>query len=134
MHHLCIFFYTFSTFAQKIFRIWGCNFTWSFGKVICSKSVKMMFVTSIIRHKLWIIYAFLDFFVQKSFFDQKLFSYYCNKFDYPGFIVCFSCFVLFYRKCTNLLYITHIVHDSSIPQMEFWTTGLTDGVHSNRPC
>ena len=92
MHNLCLF-YTFSTFAQKIFREWGCNFTWSFGKVIHSKSVKMVFVTSIIRHKLWIIYAFFDFFCSTIIFDQKLFSYYCDKFDYSRSIVYLSCFV-----------------------------------------
>ena len=80
----------FSTFAQKIFREWSCNFTWSFGKVIRSKSVKMVFVTSIIR-QIMIIYVFLDYFCSTIIFDQKLFSYHCDKFDYPGSIVYLSC-------------------------------------------
>ena len=59
MHKLC-FFCTFSTFAQKIF-----------GKVTYSKSMKMVLVARMIRHKLWMIYAFFIFFVQKSFLTYK---------------------------------------------------------------
>ena len=36
-----------------------------------SKSMKMVFVARIIRHKLCMIYAFLDFFVQKSFLTKN---------------------------------------------------------------
>ena len=36
-----------------------------------SKSVKMVFVTSIIRHRLCITYAFLIFFVKKSFLTKN---------------------------------------------------------------
>ena len=48
MLNLCIF-CSFSNFAQKIFKGWGCNFTWSFGKVMRSKSMKMVFLERIIR-------------------------------------------------------------------------------------
>ena len=65
-------FFTFSTFAQKIFKGWGCNFTWSFGKVMCIKSLKMVFVARIIRQKLCIIYAFFDFFLFKNHFWPKI--------------------------------------------------------------
>ena len=57
--------FTFSTFAQNIFKELVCNFTWNFGKVMCIKSLKMVFVARIIRHKVCMIYAFFDFFVQK---------------------------------------------------------------------
>ena len=66
-------FCTFSAFAQKIFKGWVWNLTWSFGKVICSKSMKMMFMASIIRYKLCMIYAFLYFFVQRSFLTKNYF-------------------------------------------------------------
>ena len=55
------FFLTFSTFAQRNFKGWGCNFTWRFGKVMHSNSMNMVFVGRIIRHKLCMIYAFLHF-------------------------------------------------------------------------
>ena len=87
MHNLCVF-CTFSTFAQKIFKGWGCNFTWSFGKVMRIKSLKMVFVARIIRHKLCMIYAFLELFCSKKFWP-KLFSYCWDKFDYTGSIVYF---------------------------------------------
>ena len=65
---------TFSTFAQKIFKGCGCNFTWSFGKVMPIKSLKMVYVASIISHKLCMIYAFFSFaFVEKSFLTKKFF-------------------------------------------------------------
>ena len=70
MHNLCVF-CTFATFAQKIFKGWGSNFTWSFGKVMRSKSMKMVFVSRINRHKLCMIYAFFDFLCSKTIFDQK---------------------------------------------------------------
>ena len=57
----------------------------------------MVFVASIIRHKLCMIYAFLDFFCLKIIFDQKLSSYCCDKFDYRRFIAymyCYHCFFL----------------------------------------
>ena len=38
-----------------------------------SKSMKMVFVARIIRHKLCMIYAFFDFFVQKSFLTKNHF-------------------------------------------------------------
>ena len=72
MHNLCVF-CTFCAFAQKIFKGWGCNFTWNFGKVIHIKSLKMVFVARIIRHKLCMIFAFFDFFVQKSFLTKNYF-------------------------------------------------------------
>ena len=37
------------------------------------QSMKMVFVTSIIRHKVCIIYLFLDFFIQKSFLTNNYF-------------------------------------------------------------
>ena len=73
MHHnLCVF-CTFSAIAQNIFKGLGCNFTWSFGKVMRIKSLKMVFVARIIRHKLCMIYAFFDLFVQKSFLTKNYF-------------------------------------------------------------
>ena len=87
MHNLCVF-CTFSTFVQKIFKGWGCNFTWSFCKVMRSKWTEMVFVARIIRHKICMIYAF---FCSKIVFDQKLFSYCWDEFDYPGSIVYLSC-------------------------------------------
>ena len=87
-------FCTFSTFAQKIFKGWDWNFTWSFGKVMRSKEVKMVFISRIIRHRLYMIYAFFDFFCSKIIFDKKLSSFCEDKFDYLGSIVYLSCFVL----------------------------------------
>ena len=49
---------------NKSLREWGCSFPWSSGKVMRNKSVKMVFVTSII---FW-------FFCSKVIFDQRLFS------------------------------------------------------------
>ena len=71
MHNLCVF-CTFSTFAQKFFKGRGCNFTLSFGKVMCIKSLKMVFVARIIRHELCMIYTF---FCSKIIFDQKFFPF-----------------------------------------------------------
>ena len=45
----------------------------TFGKVMRSKSMKMVFVARIIRHKLCMIYAFFDFFVQKSSLTKNYF-------------------------------------------------------------
>ena len=87
MHNLCVF-CTFCTFAQKIYKGWGCNFTWSFGKVMRIISLKMVFVARVIRHKLCI---FL-FSCSKIIFDQKLFSYCWDQFDYQGSIVYLFCF------------------------------------------
>ena len=56
-----------------------------------SKSMKMVFVARMIRHKSCIFYAYFYFFCSKSIFDQKLFSYCCNKFDYTGSIIYLSC-------------------------------------------
>ena len=67
MHNLCVF-CTFSTFAQKIFKGWGCNCIWSFGKVMHSKLMKMVFVARIIRHKLCMIWFFL---VQNLFLTKN---------------------------------------------------------------
>ena len=62
----------FFTFAQKIFKGWGCNFTWSFGKVLRIKSLKMVFVLRIIRYKLCMVYAF-SFFCSKIIFTKNNF-------------------------------------------------------------
>ena len=74
------------------------------------KSLKMVFVARIIRHKLCIIYAFFDFFCSKIIFDQKLFSYCLEKFDYPGSIVYLSCSALrnqsFWEHCKRSPIIT----------------------------
>ena len=51
MHNLWVF-CSFSTFVQKIFKGWGWNFTRTFGKVMRSKSIKMVFMASIISHYL----------------------------------------------------------------------------------
>ena len=136
MHDLCVF-CTFSTIAQEIFKGWGCNFTWCFGKVMRSKAMKMVFVARIIRHKLYMIYAFFDFlcskiiltknyfhtaeinlttrgplytclvlfFCSKIIFDQKLFSYCWDKFDYPGSIVYLSCLTLSFFR--HFLWFSH---------------------------
>ena len=72
MHNL-FFFCTFFTFAQKFFKGWGCNFAWSFSRVMRALSMNIVFVARIIRHKLCIIYAFFDFFVQKSFLTKNCF-------------------------------------------------------------
>ena len=90
MHDLCVF-CTICTFAQKIFKGWGCYLKWSFGMVMRNKSLKMVFVARIMRHKLCMIHAF---FVCSKIIakGQKLFSYCWDKFDYPGSIVCLSCF------------------------------------------
>ena len=90
MHNLCVF-CIFSIFAQKIIKGRGWNFTWSFDKVMRSKSIRMVFVASIVRHKLCMSYAFFIFFCSKIIFDQKLFSYCWNRFDYPVSIVYLSC-------------------------------------------
>ena len=99
MHNLCVF-CTFSNFAQKIFKGWGCNFTWSFGKVMRIKSL-LVFVARIVRHTLCMIYAYFDFFCSKIIFDQKLFSNCWDKFYYPGSIVYLSCFEFFGRESAD---------------------------------
>ena len=86
-------FFTLSTFAQKIFKGWGCNLTWSYDEVMRSKSMKKMFVARIIRHKSWMTYAFFTF-CSKIIFDQKLFVYFWDEFYYPGSIVYLSCSLL----------------------------------------
>ena len=78
--------------CSKIFKGPGWNLTSSFGKVICSKSMNMVFVASIIAHRLRMIYAFFYFFCSKIIFDQKLFPYCWEKYDFPGSIVYLSCF------------------------------------------
>ena len=83
----------FITLAQKIFRKRGCNFTWSFRKVMCSKSVWIVYVTSIMRGISYTWFMRLFIFCSKIIFDQKLFFYYCDKFDYPGSMVYSSYFV-----------------------------------------
>ena len=93
MHNLCVFCTFFTPLLKTPFKGRGCNFTWSFGKVICSKLSKMAFVARIIRHKSCILYAFVDFFVQKIIFDQNLSSYCWDKFDYQGSIVYLSCWL-----------------------------------------
>ena len=40
---------------------------------MCSKSMKMMFVASIIRYKLYMFYVFFNFFVKKSFLTKNHF-------------------------------------------------------------
>ena len=91
LHNACVFFFIFSTFAQSIFKGWGCDFTWSFDKVMRSKSMKIVFVARMIRHKWCMIHAFIDFFFSEIIFDQKLFPYCWYKVDYQGFIVYLSC-------------------------------------------
>ena len=57
-----------------------------------------MFVASIIRNRLCIIYVFFDHFLQKFHFYWKLFSDCCDKFVYPGSIVYLSCFLSFSQE------------------------------------
>ena len=104
MHNLCVF-CTFSTFSQTIFKGWGCNFTFRFSKVMCIKSLKMVFVARIVRHKLCMVYAFFDCFCSKIIFDQKLFSYCWKKFDYQGSIVYLSCYSVYIPTFTYLIYV-----------------------------
>ena len=66
-------FCTFFTFAQKIFKERGLNFTWCFLKVICTKSMKIVFVASMIRNRLCMIYVFFYYFCPKSFFTENYF-------------------------------------------------------------
>ena len=90
--------------------------------------MKIVFVASIIRNSLCIIYVFLLFFFKNHFllkiifwllrsiwlpgvhcilalFDQKLFPNCCDKVDYPGSIVYFSHFeciiLLFFRRISG---------------------------------
>ena len=88
MHNLCVF-CTFSTFAQKIFKGWGCNFTWSFGKVMRSKSMKVVFLERIIRHKLSMIYAFfvINLTTWGPLYTSLLFSYLKSKIFYHSYRV-----------------------------------------------
>ena len=73
MHNSCVLHFFYLCSKNPLGRGW--NVTWSFGKVICSKSMKIVFLARIIRHKLCIIYAFFDFLCSKITFDHKLFSY-----------------------------------------------------------
>ena len=57
-------------FVTRLIRVVMHN---SVGKVMYSKSMKMVFVARIIRHKLCMIYTFFDFFVQKSFLTKNYF-------------------------------------------------------------
>ena len=116
MHNLCVF-CTFSTFVYKIFKGWGWNFTRTLDKVMHSKWMKMVFVAGIIRHKLCMIYALFDFFCSKIIFDQKLFSYCWDNFDYLGSIVSLSCSIccceyvysLFSISCTCPIFLIQIL-------------------------
>ena len=92
MHNLCIF-CTFYTFAQKFFKGWDWNFTWSLGKIMHSKSMKMVFVASIIRHKLCMIFTFFDCFVPKSFLTKNYFLIAEINWTPPGPL--YTCLVFF---------------------------------------
>ena len=59
LHFLCL--------SSKILKECGCNFTWCFGKIMWIKSLKMVFVAKIIRHKLCMIYALFVPLLKKSF-------------------------------------------------------------------
>ena len=65
LHFLCL--------SSKILKECGCNFTWCFGKIMWIKSLKMVFVAKIIRHKLFMIYALFDFFLFKNHFWPKMY-------------------------------------------------------------
>ena len=56
--------------------------------------MKIVFVASIIRNSLCIIYVFLLFFSKITFY-WKLFLDCCDQFGYPGSIVYLSCFIFF---------------------------------------
>ena len=62
--------------------------------------MKIVFVASIIRHEL--LCVFFLFFCSKIIFDQKLFSYCWDKFDYPGFIVYLSCSLSFQASIESI--------------------------------
>ena len=113
MRNLCIF----ALFLPMLKNIKGWNFTWTFGKVMRSKSMKMVFVIRIIRHKLCMIYAFFLFFCSKIIFDQKLFSYCWDEFNYPGSIVFLSCFRCHCFQILSIFFprwLVHRVHSSHL--------------------
>ena len=66
MHNLCVFFSLFLPFLKKSVKDEAEISHESLGYM--QQINEMVFVASIIRHTLCMIYAFFDFFVQKSFF------------------------------------------------------------------
>ena len=58
--------------SKYLFKGWGWNFSWSFGKVLRTKSMKMVFDASIIYHKLCMIYRFFDFLLKNYLFIAKI--------------------------------------------------------------
>ena len=91
MLNLCVL-CTFSTFAHKVFKGWDCNFTWSFGKVMHIKSLKLVFVARI-------IIAFCDF-LFKNHFRPKIIFILLRSIWLPG-VYCIL--VLFKCVCSTLL-------------------------------
>ena len=90
------FLYFFYLFSKNILRDEAAIFIWSFSKVISIKSLKMVFLARIVRHKLCMVYAFFDFFCSKIIFDQKFFPDCCDKFE-PAV----HCILVFFKFCHN---------------------------------
>ena len=85
-------------------------------KPTCTLSMKIVFVASIIRNRLCIIYGFFIIF-SKITFCWKLFSDCSDKFNYPGSIVYLSCIA------TNifLVWTTHQI----LSKKQFWIISYT---------
>ena len=115
MHDLCVS-CTFSTFTQKIFEWCGWNFTWSICEIMSSKSMEIVFVANIIRHRLCMIYAFFYYFVQKSFSTKNYFFIAAIDFTTQG--PYYTCLVYF--KISSILKSTNIQHLS-------YTTKILNG-------
>ena len=97
--------------CSKIFKRSGCNFAWSFGKVMCIKSLKMVLVARTIRQKLCIFWFFS---FKNHFWPKIIFLPLRYYFYYPGSIVYLTipifCFVHFSPKLVKIFQI--IVNDA----------------------
>ena len=66
--------------------------------------MRMVFLASMIRHRLCIIYPFFDF-CSKIIFNQNSFFDCCDRFDYLGSIVYLSCLICYSFGKTNVMLI-----------------------------
>ena len=92
MHKSCIFAF-FLPLLKKSLRDEAEILHEAYGKVVDSKSVKMVFVPSIIRHRydrLCMIYAFFNFFA-KNHFGPKIMFVLLRFYDYQESIAYLSC-------------------------------------------
>ena len=99
----------------------------------------MVFVASIISHKLYIIF-FYYFFRSNIIFDPKSFSFCWDKFDYPGSIVYLSCLGLYSsswlsysQQAARVKWISHCMHISFSLIVfshfsKFWRTPLNPAI------